>query len=136
MCNRVGGPCLAGLAALLFLVLVGLVPGCSRRISEADQAAARSTAERAIRAATYDEFLTAFTTENRSRMKEAPVWIRWWQEKFEKQRGAWRVVKVEARADGTVQVTADHRRRATSHQFYVLSREGQTWRIRDIESQW
>jgi hypothetical protein len=115
---------------------IGFIQGCGGGVSEADKAAAQTVVERAIRSATYEEFLASFTPEKRARMIESPVWIRWWQEKFEKQRGAWRVASVEGRADGTVEVTTDHRRRPTSHQFYRLVKDGSAWRIRDIESQW
>ena len=116
--------------------LLGLGQGCGSQFSEEDQRSARAAVERAVRSATYEQFLTSFPAEAQARMRESPVWIRWWQEKFEKQRGAWIVASVKGRADGSVEVTADHRRRPTSHQFYRLVKDGSAWKILDIESQW
>lgn len=104
-------------------------------MSEADQAAARASVEMALRASTYEGFLRSFTEERRDRMQETAIWIRWWQEKLEKQRGQWQVVRVKALSDEVVEVTTENRRRPTSHQFYRLVKEGPLWRIREIESE-
>ncbi|MBI5015531.1 MAG: hypothetical protein HZB55_08560 [Deltaproteobacteria bacterium] len=125
-----------GAMVLLVLGLSGLGLGCGSQLSEEDRLLARAAVERAVRSATYEQFLTSFPAEDQARMRESPVWIRWWQEKFEKQRGAWTVASVKGRADGSVEVTTDHRRRPTSHQFYRLVKDGPAWKILDIESQW
>lgn len=122
-------------AAALLLALGLGAASCARRVSEADQAAARSTVEMALRAGSYEDFLRAFTEDRRARMEDTAIWIRWWQEKLEKQRGQWHVIAVAARGDDLVEVTTEHRRRTTSHQFYRLVKEGPVWRIREIESE-
>lgn len=124
------------LPALWALLLsAAVLSACGGRVSEADGARARATVERALRAATFEDFLSPFAPANRARMKEAPVWIRWWQEKFEKNRGGWQVAEVRGLRDGRIEVIVQHRQRETSRQFYRLRREGGGWLIDQIESE-
>ena len=109
--------------------------GCAGRVGEAEAAKARATVERALRATTFDDFLAPFTPANRARMKEAPVWIRWWQEKFAKNRTGWQVAEIRGLRDGRIEVIVQHRQRKTSRQFYRLRAERGTWLIDQIESE-
>lgn len=109
--------------------------GCRSEMDEADAARARATVERALRAPTFEAFVAAFASSNRARMVEVPIWIRWWQEKFEKDRAGWQVTEVRGLRDGRIEVVAQHRRRTTSRQFYRLHREGGAWLIDDIQSE-
>ena len=122
-------------ATWALLLQAAVLAGCGAQISDADAARARATVERALRAPTFDDFLSSFGPEDRARMKEAPVWIRWWQEKFEKNRAGWQVAEVRGLRDGRIEVAVQHRQRKTSRQFYRLRAERGAWLIDQIESE-
>lgn len=117
------------------LVLVALWSfGCSRPLSEADRLSAKAVVERALASDSYDEFLASFTAEDRARMHDSQVWIRWWQKKVAKNRAEWRIVDVRGGGWGKVEVVAENRERTGVLQSYRLVREGTSWRISEIES--
>lgn len=118
----------------LLAVALALV-GCTSTLTEGDLAQAKTSVQRAIMSATYEDFLRHFASENQERMREAPVWIRWWQEKMAKNRTAWAVSAVRDGGQGVAEVTVQSRRMQTSRQFYSLIRQGHAWVITKIESE-
>lgn len=123
-----------GWVALFLMLCVG-VQGCSRKATEEDFVKARTVVQRVLVSDSYEDFMSYFTKDRQSRMKETAIWIRWWQEKISKGRGSWAVAATKDLGGGVIEVLVQHRRRPTSRQFYRLVREERSWAIQEIESE-
>jgi hypothetical protein len=109
--------------------------GCGAKVSEQDLQAGRAVVQRALAADTFETFLSYFTRERQERMKDTAIWIRWWQEKLEKDRGGWSVATARDFGSGMVEVVVQHKRRETSRQYYRLTNSAGRWVIHQIESE-